>query len=205
MTTDTIPAGYARNAVGHLVPLDQISEADKLRDEVARQIHAKAVEIHALLQHFKTQSLADVADLVSISAQRHGVALGGRKGNVQISSFDGSIRIDRQVADRITWTEEIEAAKELINQCITRWSEGANKHIRAIVDRAFRTDTKGQIKTTAVLELLRLDIDDAQWKQAMEALRSAMRPDGSTTYLRVYERKGDDGKYEAIPLDLAAV
>jgi hypothetical protein len=59
--------------------------------------------------------------------------------------------VQRSVADRIQFTEEIEAAKALINQCIARWSEGANDNIRAIVDRAFSKDTKGQIKTRLCL------------------------------------------------------
>ncbi|MNR65258.1 hypothetical protein D3C85_1882250 [compost metagenome] len=66
------------------------------------------------------------------------------------------------MADNISFPEEIEAGKPLINQCIGRWSEGANANIRALIDRAFRTDSKGQIKTTAVLELFRLEINDEE-------------------------------------------
>lgn len=205
MSKPEVPAGYMRNATGHLVPIDQVREHDKLRDSVARQIGEKALELHEALKHFKTMSLADVADVVSISAQKYGVTLGGDKGNVTISSYDGSIQVRRQVADRIVFTEEIEAAKALIISCIARWSEGASPHILALVDRAFRTDSKGQIKTSAVLELLRLEIDDDEWKRAMEAIKDSIQNDGTSTYLRVYRRTGPNDAYEAIPLDLAAV
>lgn len=199
-----IPDGYMRNAAGHLVPTEQVREHDKLRDEVARRLAKAALELNASLVKFKEQAQADIADLVKISGERYGVSLGGTKGNVTVSSYDGQYQVRRAHAERVEFTEEIEAAKQLIDECITRWSQGANANIRALVDRAFRTDSKGQIKTTAVLELLRLDINDEQWKRAMDALRDSIQTTGTAVYIRVYQRVGDD-KYEAITLDLAAV
>jgi len=202
--TDT-PKGYMRNASGHLVPKDQVREHDLLRNEVALAIALEAVELNERLSAFKTKTLADVADLVRITGDRYGVTLGGEKGNVTVSSYDGSVKIVRSVAERICFTEEIEAAKALINGCIDRWSEGANANIRALVDRAFRTDSKGQIKTSAVLELLRLDIDDDEWRRAMEAIKDSIQGTGTATYVRVYRRVGNSDNYAAVPLDLAAV
>lgn len=201
----TVPAGYLRNASGHLVPEDQVREQDKLRDELVRETVAQAQQIHAALKRFKTQALSDIDDLIQIAAERYDTHVGGRKGNVSLSSYDGRYKLQRHVADRIEFGEELEAAKALINECIDRWSEGANPHIRALVDRAFRTDTKGQIKTAAVLELLRLDIDDAGWQRAMDALKDSIQSTGTAVYVRVYERVGDSDQYRAIPLDLAAV
>ena len=120
-------------------------------------------------------------------------------------SFDGKYKIQRSIADRIIFTEEIEAAKELINNCIARWSEGANDKIRVLVDRAFSKDKNGQLKTTSVLELMRLEIDDEEWKRAMQAIKDSIQTTGTAVYIRVYERVGDSDQYKAIPLDLAAV
>lgn len=200
-----IPAGYMQNAAGHLVPTDQVREQDLLRDEVARELARQARELSQALTAFKRQALGDIADLVRIAGERYDVKLGGNKGNVQISTYDGRYKIARQVAERITFTEELEAAKTLINACIERWSQGANPHIRALVDRAFRTDSKGQIKTAAVLELLRLEIDDDEWISAMDAIKDSIQATGTAIYVRVYERVGDSDQYRAIPLDLAAV
>jgi len=205
MATQTIPEGYIRNAAGHLVPEDQIREHDKLRDATVRMLAERAELLHAQLKEFKKKALADIADLVSISAERYDVQVGGKKGNVQVTSYDGEYKIVRAAAERFTFTEEIEAAKALIDDCIIRWSEGANPHIRALVDRAFRTDSKGQIKTSAVLELLRLEIDDDGWKRAMEALKDSIQAVGTAIYVRVYKRVGNSDQYVALPLDLAAV
>ncbi len=200
-----IPDGYLQNASGHLVPRGLVREQDLLRDEVARRLALQAVELNKALAQFKRDALSDIADLVRISSERYGVTLGGNRGNVQIATYDGEFKVVRAVAERIAFTEEIEAAKQVINDCIVRWSEGANANIRVLVDRAFRTDSKGQLKTAAVLELLRLDLEDEQWAQGMRALRDSIQSVGTATYVRVYRREGASDNYVPVPLDLAAV
>ncbi len=202
---NTIPEGYLQNARGHLVPRANVREQDLLRDETARRLAEKAIALHAQLKAYKAEALGDIMDLVRIAGERYEVALGGKKGNVSITSYDGRYKVQRSVADRIEFTEEIEAAKELLNQCIASWSEGANPHIRVIVGRAFATDSKGQLKTAAVLDLMRVEIDDDEWMRAMQAIRDSIHTTGTAIYVRVYERIGDSDQYRAIPLDLAAI
>lgn len=201
----SIPEGYMLNGLGHLVPVEQVREHDLLRDELVRELTVEAVELSARLSRFKERALNDIAAFVELSAERYGVQLGGKKGNVTLSSFDGSLKVARTFADRITFGPEILAAKKLIDSCLRRWTEGADSNVRALVDRAFRTDKKGEIRTTNVLELLRLEIDDEEWKTAMEALKDSIETTGSAVYVRVYRRQGDADQYVAIPLDLAAV
>ena len=205
MIDDAIPEGYMRNASGHLVPRAQVREHDLLRDSVARDLAEKAQALNSALADFKRAALSEIADLVRIAGERYEVTLGGKKGNVTIATYDGEFKVTRSVAERIAFTEEIEAAKALINACIERWSEGGNGNIRVLVDRAFRTDSKDQLKTSAVLELMRLEIKDDEWERAMQAIRDAIQSTGTATYVRVYRRVGASDQYEAVPLDLAAV
>ena len=212
MTTHNIPetisaahAGWMQNALGHWVPPEKVREQDKLRDSVVRALAADAIDINGRLHAFKKKALSDIADLVKIAGEKYGVVLGGKKGNVSVTSYDGKYKVQRVIADRITFTEEIESAKQLINNCIDRWSEGANDNIRILVDRAFSKDKQGQLKTASVLELMRLEIDDPEWKKAMEAIKDSILATGTAIYVRVYERVGDSDQYKAIPLDLAAV
>ncbi len=99
----------------------------------------------------------------------------------------------------------MEAAKALIMACIKRWSEGANPHMSTLVSRAFAPGRNGQLKTAAVLDLLRIEFEDVEWNKAMAALKDSIATNGTAIYVRVYERIGDSGQYKAIPLDLAAV
>lgn len=205
-TTQTpVPAGYVRNAAGHLVPEHQVREHDKLRDQVARDLAGQAMLINDALFRFKAQALADFDDLIAISHERYGVTIGGKKGNASITSYDGAFKVERAMAERITFTEEILAAKELIDQCIRKWSEGADQHLRVLVDRAFRANKQGQIKTGDVLSLLRIEIDDPDWKLAMVALKDSIQVNGTAVYIRVYQRVGDTDRYDPINLNIAAV
>jgi hypothetical protein len=208
MTTqqmNEVPVGYMLNAAGHLVPESQVREHDKLRDNIARDIAEQAIEINARLKQFKKHALQDLADLVSMSAENYGVSIGGKKGNISVTTYDGEYKVTRTMAERLTFTEELEAAKELVNSCIDRWSAGADGNIRALVNRAFKANGKGQIKTTAILDLLRLEIEDDEWQRAMEALKDSIQTTGTAIYVRVYKRIPCTDEYLAVPLDLAAI
>lgn len=203
--TVLIPAGFVMNAAGHLVPEHQVREHDKLRDQVAAELAEQAIGLSQGLAAFKAKALADIEDLVAISNERYGVKVGGKKGNVSFITYDGKFKVERAMADRIVFTEEILAAKELIDQCIRKWSEGADQHLRVLVDRAFRANRQGQIKTGDVLSLLRVEIDDLDWKVAMEALKDSIQVNGTAVYIRIYQRVGATDRYEPINLNIAAV
>lgn len=196
---------FMKNAQGHLVPIEQVREQDKLRDSIVNELAEMAVGINKSLATFKIRALSDIADLIQVAADKYEVDLGGKKGNVSLTSYNGQYKIQRVYAERITFTEELEAAKTLITQCIDDWSADANANIRALVDRAFRANRNGQIKTAEILGLLRLEIKDEPWLKAMEALKDSISVSGSTVYVRVYQRIGDSEQYRLIPLDLASV
>lgn len=198
-----IPEGCMRNALGHFVPEANVREHDKLRDNVARELATQAVAISEALAAFKAKALADIDDLIAISLERYKVKLGGKKGNVSITTYDGEFKIEKALANRLSFTEEILAAKELIYTCIRKWSAGADRHLLALVDRAF-TGRNGEIRTNDVLDLMRLEIDDEDWKTAMVALKDSIQVNGKAVYIRVYKRVGDD-RYEPVNLNLAGV
>jgi hypothetical protein len=200
-----IPAGYMQNPLGHLVPINTIAEQDLLRDQLVKELVAKAKTINTELAAFKNKALQDIEDLVAISGERYDVFLGGNKGNVVLYSFDGGLKVQRVYREIITYTEEILAAKQLIENCLVRWSDGANTNLQAMVSQAFRVNGQGEIKIGKVLELLRLEIEDKEWANAMHALRDALQVAGTTVYVRIYERIGKTDQWKPISLDLAAV
>ncbi|MFK4751472.1 DUF3164 family protein [Oceanobacter antarcticus] len=201
----TIPSGYMQDARGRLVPEDQVREQDKLRDQCVTDLVKQAQAISQQLTEFKRTALADIADLLQIAADKYEVTLGGKKGNVSLSSYNGRYKIQRVFAEQIQFSEELEAAQQLFAECLDKWTENADVNIRALVDRAFRTTRSGQIKTAELLGLLQLEINDTDWQRATNALKDSIRVGGSTVYVRVYERIDDTDKYRQIALDLASV
>lgn len=194
---------FMQDADGRLVPVKLIKDIDRQRDNLVKEYIAKAKELSAGIQRFKTESFNDVAAHVSLAAEKYGLKIGGTKGNVTLMSYDGQYKIIRSVAERLDFNESLAAAKELIDRCISKWSVGVNEHLKTIVNRAFKTDREGKISTVKVLDLMTVRIDDDEWRTAIQALSDSMSVSSTKSYIRFYERQ-IDGSYKAIPLDIAA-
>lgn len=201
-SAEVIPAGYRKNAQGYLVPETQIKPVDKLRDEVVTHIVEAAKAQRQQLLAFKVESMQSISDFVDLSASEYGVDFGGAKGNVLLSSFDGRYQVRRAVGEHRVFDERIQAAKKLIDECIEQWSGGANAKLMALIEHAFRVNKQGKIDVNQVLSLRQLDIDDPQWREAMDAIADAIQVTGTSQYLRIYERQ-PDGSYKQLSLDLA--
>ncbi|ODU53442.1 MAG: sulfate transporter [Lysobacteraceae bacterium SCN 69-48] len=199
----TIPDGYRVDARGRLIPEAQIKPIDLARDQLVRDIVNGASKLATELQAFKRGAFDDIEALVELSADQYGVKLGGKKGNVQLVSFDGRYKVLRAVADRITFDERLQAAKVLIDECLNDWTDKGPGELRVIVQDAFDVDKAGNINVGKILSLRRHKIDDERWKRAMDAIGDAIQVIGTTPYIRVYERIGDSDKYRLLSLDLA--
>lgn len=202
--TNTIPEGYRQDRAGRLVPESQIKPIDQARDALVLELVDKAVALSKQLEAFKRESFNDINAFVDLSAEQYRVRLGGQKGNVQLLSYDGRYKVQRAVQEAIAFDERLQAAKALIDECLTEWTKGARDELRALVNDAFRVDQAGNIRTGQVLGLRRLNIEDERWQRAMSAISDAVQVVGSKSYVRVYERDAY-GQYQPIPLDLASV
>lgn len=200
-----IPEGYMQDAKGALWPKDTVREIDLVRDELVREIVARAKEQSEQLAKFKAGVFGDIEAFVQLSGEKYGVKMGGAKGNVSLLSFDGRYKLQRAVAESLAFDERLQIAKELIDQCIHEWSTGSRAEIRALVNDSFQVDKEGRVNAARILSLRRLDITDEKWGKAMQAISESIQVAGSKTYFRVYERVGDTDQYRPISLDIAAV
>ncbi|MCG9965187.1 MULTISPECIES: DUF3164 family protein [unclassified Shewanella] len=199
-----IPAGYRKNAVGDLVHEDRIKPVDKLRDEVVKTIVNNAKLLRQSMTEFKLTTMANINDFVELSSSEYGTKFGGAKGNILLTSFDGQYQVRRAVGEHRVFDERIQTAKTLIDDCIKSWSGGADTRLMAMVEHAFRVNQQGRIDVNQVLSLRQLDIDDPNWKQAMDAIADAIQITGTSQYLRLYERQ-PNGKYTQLPLDISTL
>jgi len=200
-----VPEGYKEDGTGALRPVDAIKKIDLLRDDLVMEIVSKAKIKRDELVTLKAEIYGDIESFVDLSSEQYGVRRGGKKGNVTLTSFDGKYKIIKANADNVVFDERLQAAKALIDECLADWSKGAHPGLVTIVNDAFRTDTKGELRTNRVLALRRHDINDIRWKNAMDAIADSLQVVGSKTYIRVYERIGQTDRYKQIPLDIAAV
>lgn len=195
---------YLRDARGNLVPLTTVKPADLLMDEVVRGLIGRADVQSQALSEFKADAFDQVQALLGLMAQSYGTSMGGRKGNLTISSYDGLMKVQVQVADQIEFGPELHVAKTLIDECLTEWASGSGAELRAIVNRAFSVEKEGQINRNGLVMLTHVDIADERWKRAVEAIRESMRVIGSREYIRFYRRDRRDGPWKQVTLDLAS-
>ena len=199
------PAGYRQDAEGRLVPEAMIRPIDKARDELVQELMQSALVHNAALRAFKTKVFAELRAFVELSAEEYGVKLGGKKGNVTLYSFDGAIKVQLAIAEHIVFDERLQAAKALIDECISDWAQSSRDEIKVLIGEAFQTDKEGKINTGRVLALRRLDIKDERWQSAMTAIGESLQVVGSKEYVRFYKRIEGTDQYTPISLDVAGV
>lgn len=196
-------APYLRDAKGALVPLAAVKTSDLLMDEVVRRITGRAAEVSATIREFKAATFDHVSAFQALLAQEYGAVIGGKKGNVTLTSFDGCRKVQVQVSDLLEFGPELQAAKALIDECLSDWAKDSGVELRTLVNRAFSVDKEGQINRSELFMLLRVEIADERWKRAMQAIRDSIRVVGSREYVRFYERDTPEGAWRAISIDIA--
>ncbi|HTF98644.1 MAG TPA: DUF3164 family protein [Cellvibrio sp.] len=204
---EQIPQGCRMNAQGAYVPVERIKPIDLLRDELVTKIVQRAAILNEQLSKLKNDALEEIATFVEQSAAEYRVNLGGKKGNVQLASYDGKYKVMRAKHDYMSFDERLLAAKQLITECLEDWAgrPGVPRGLVVIAEKAFRKNSKGEISVSRVLDLRSHDIEDERWKKAMEIIADSIRVQATVTYLRLYERVGNSDQYKQISLDIAGV
>lgn len=201
---DVNGAWYLRNAKNSLVPIALVKPVDLLIDELVRDVHDTARKLSAELKAFKLGAFERIGGLQALLEQDYDAPIGGKKGNITLSTYNGCGKIQIAAADRFEFGPELQVAKTLIDDCLREWAVDSRVEIRALVDHVFAVDKEGQISHAGLFMLLRVDIQDAQWKRAMDAVRDSIRIIGSRTYIRMYDRETADVAWSGISLDIAS-
>lgn len=198
-----MPQEFLTNHKGHQVPVKAIRPADIIRHEFVQTAIAKAKQQSKALAEFKAQQFSEFDAFLGLLAQEYAVEMGGKKGNVTLRSFDHQQKVTLQVQESIELGPELLVAKELIDECLNEWSEGANENLKLIIEQTFATDKKGKVSVQKVLGLRRLKITDdtGKWQHAMDIIADAIQVIDSTRFIRFYETIGE--QEHAISLDIA--
>ncbi len=195
---------FMKNSKGGYDPIATIKEIDLQRDSLVKEIVAKSKEMSREIAELKKRFFDDINAFIELSAEKYGVKIGGKKGNVQLVSYDGEYKVLLAVNETIQFDERLQVAKQLIDECISEWSQGSRAELQALINDAFYVGKSGKINTNRILGLRRLDITDEKWKQAMDAISESVLITDSKEYIRIYQ-KNSDGEYNLINLDIASL
>lgn len=194
---------YWRDAKGNLTPAELMKDIDKARDALVHEWVERGRDLSKAISHFKEGIFGDVQAFIELSAEKYGAKVGGNKGNVTLFSYDGKYKIQRAINESLQFDERIQAAKVLIDECLNEWSEGSRPELKALIERAFNVDKEGNLNTSRILGLRRVEIQDSRWQNAMQAISESVQVVSSKAYVRLYERVGETDQYVPIALDVA--
>ena len=194
---------YWRDAKGNLTPAELVKEIDKARDTLVHEWVERGRDLSKAISHFKEGIFGDVQAFIELSAEKYGAKVGGNKGNVTLFSYDGKYKIQRAINESLQFDERIQAAKVWIDECLNEWSEGSRPELKALIERAFNVDKEGNLNTSRILGLRRVEIQDSRWQNAMQAISESVQVVSSKAYVRLYERVGETDQYVPIALDVA--
>ena len=202
-TTVAPPPGCMLDASGRYVPAALVKAEHMLEDELVRELHREALVLREQIRQFRERAFERVDTLLALLDEKHGARPGGAKGNLTLSSYDGSLRVQVAVGNQVEFGPELQSAKALIDQCITEWAVGSGAEIKALVTDAFDVGVEGKLRTDRILGLRRLAITKPEWVKAMAAIGEAVRVVSSRRYVRFYERDQAGKQHQQVPLDIA--
>jgi len=191
---------YMRNADGGLTPIEAIKPQHLLEDQLVRKIVERQAPLREAIAAFEDQAKAEIQALIELLGAQYDVKRGGRKGNVTLRTFDGLLEVQIAIGETLEFGPEIQAAKALIDACLTDWAGATGPELRAIVTDAFRVNKEGKLDKDRILALRRHNFEDPRWQRAMEAIGDSIRVARSKEYLRIYRRSAPGERAEYLPI-----
>ena len=195
---------YMRDARGALMPAATVKAEHQLEDQIVRKVMFFARDLSAQVARFKAHTFSDLNSFQSLLEQEYGSRKGGSKGNVTYQSYDGTLKVQVQIADRFDFGPQLQEAKKLIDECLIEWGAESRPEIAALVNRVFNVEREGQINRAELFSLLRMEIEDGRWGRAMDAIRDSIRVVGTKAYVRFQQRDSADAPWRSITIDLAS-
>lgn len=184
------------DAQGRYVPCDTIRAVDLLRDDLIRSLIPEVEDLSKKLAELKAKAFKDVDDFLALSASQYGVKSKAIKGNITLKTYNGEYEVRLASADNIEFDEQLQVAKELIDECLTEWCDGANAKLAVIVKDAFKVDRKGRLDKNRILGLRKYEIEDEKWKRAMEAIGNSVSVTGRRRYIRFFKIDDSGREYQ---------
>ena len=186
---------------GNEIPVKYINKYDKARDKTARKILARFQKARAMLEFVVRETIADLEEL------KGGKEKLGKKGNFSAQSFDGLISVAIRQQYNIILDERVTEARELmleyVNSVLDRVNGVDVSALRLLVQNAFRANARGYLPTGRILELLRMEVDNAKWRAAKAILQDALKPQKGKQYLTCEQRKTPRDNFSPVRLDIA--
>jgi len=196
--------GNWKDPRGKVVPPEHIPAMTKKREYTVERIVKDALNLEKKMVASKKKALAKILDYMAKLQDAKGVKANS-KGNITLTSFDGSKQVELAMDDIITFNEEFPLAKAQIDLCLRKWATNANQALVAVVEQAFNVDKAGRVNKQAILKLRQIKVKDADWRKAMQLLVESIEIKGSRQYLNIRVRDNATAKFRTVKLNFSSM
>ncbi len=188
---------------GTNVPREYVPNLDRKRETAVGKIYDKATKLSRRLAAFKSEAFDEADGIYEDMLKEADIDPTERKGNYTLTSFDKSVKVEINVADRIEFDENIEFAQVKFREFIALKTKGADQEISELVNQAFST-RKGKLDTKRVLSLFSYKITHPVWLQGLEFVKKSMSTNSSVRYMEI-STKDANGEYKAVKLNFSSL
>ena len=199
-----VPDGFVLDSKGRHCPIGSFKQTDILKADYTNRVTTRSEKLQLILQAVRQVSLQEADDLKNTIFEECGVKPGGKGGNLTYRNLDQTRKVTVQVQHTIELGVELQAAKNLIDNCLVSWTADGNQNIINLINKVFAVDNKGHINKAEILSLRNLEIEDdtGNWKEAMDLISKSILVVSTQRFIRFY-KSDEDKKDQAIVLDIA--
>jgi hypothetical protein len=195
---------------GNEVLKKYVKPIDLKRDNAVRRAHKIMMNLRIRMEKAKREVIEIVSEYETYSREKCGAPVGGKKGNLTLTSFDGQIKIERANQDFITFDERLSSAVDLIHECVNAWSDAIKTPILPLINKILTPNASGKLPIKGLLSLKQINIPqkDSQfekWETAMRLINDSMQVFQSKSYHRLLVRNPLENKFTQVCLDFAAI
>lgn len=190
-----------RDSNGNDIPLKYVSRYDKTKDRAVRKILARFRKARELLESVVAETIAELEALMDTKEKL------GAKGNFSARSFDGLIQVSIRQRYNIFLDERVVKARELmlgyVEKVLAKVGGNDAAALRLIVAEAFKANAQGFLSTGKIMSLLKMEIDNADWREAKRILQESIKPQKGKRYLVCERRASTQSDFRPVRLDIA--
>lgn len=193
--------GRMADCDGNLILVTNLHDADLLEHDMVLSVACIWEDLSAKIARFKQHNFDDATTFVDILFDRYAAKRGGSEGNMTFTTVDRKYKLQVAIQKAIAFGPEIEVAKTKMLAAVKEMSDSGD--LETIVTATF-TQIDGKLRVAEILRLRNYKISNATWNEAVEIINAAIEVISAKKQIRLYKRN-EQGQYDAVPLNIAAI
>jgi len=185
---------------GNHIPLRHIKPVDKKK-------HATVEKVFSRLELLEKKILKEKSTINETIEKYLGYLSAINKneiketGSFTLTNFSGTKQIIIKSSDVIKFDEQILFAITKIKNCLLRWSSNSHPNLSLITSQIFKIEQTGTINRNFLLSLLRYDIKEKEWLEAVEIIKQSIEIVSKREYMIFRERNTTKEKWQTKKLN----